>query len=94
MGEQGFASALFYTYVCISRDLLVENTGGNEELAKRTIAALTETALTVSPTGKQNSFASRAYATMRWPKSGKNNRVLWRRHFSSRYAIPIKFLRQ
>lgn len=60
MGEQGFASALFYTYVCISRDLLV---GGNEELAKRTIAALTETALTVSPTGKQNSFASRAYAT-------------------------------
>lgn len=25
MGEQGFASALFYTYVCISRDLLVEN---------------------------------------------------------------------
>lgn len=63
MGEQGFASALFYTYVCISRDLLVENLGGNEELAKRTIAALTETALTVSPTGKQNSFASRAYAT-------------------------------
>ncbi|WP_176509278.1 type I-E CRISPR-associated protein Cas7/Cse4/CasC [Salmonella enterica] len=63
MGEQGFASALFYTYVCISRDLLVETLGGNEELAKRTIAALTETALTVSPTGKQNSFASRAYAT-------------------------------
>jgi CRISPR system Cascade subunit CasC len=24
MGEQGFASALFYTYICISRDLLVE----------------------------------------------------------------------
>lgn len=63
MGEQGFASALFYTYICISRDLLIENLGGNEELAKRAIAALTETALTVSPTGKQNSFASRAYAT-------------------------------
>ena len=63
MGEQGFASALFYTYICISRDLLVDNLGGNEELAKRAIAALTETALTVSPTGKQNSFASRAYAS-------------------------------
>ncbi|HGY1228050.1 TPA: type I-E CRISPR-associated protein Cas7/Cse4/CasC [Citrobacter farmeri] len=63
MGEQGFASALFYTYICISRDLLIENLGGNEALAKRAIAALTETALTVSPTGKQNSFASRAYAT-------------------------------
>lgn len=63
MGEQGFASALFYTYVCISRDTLVENLGGNDELAKRAIRALTETALTVSPTGKQNSFASRAYAS-------------------------------
>lgn len=63
MGEQGFASALFYTYICISRDLLIQNLDGNEELAKRAIAALTETALTVSPTGKQNSFASRAYAS-------------------------------
>ncbi|CDQ52576.1 type I-E CRISPR-associated protein Cas7/Cse4/CasC [Klebsiella pneumoniae] len=71
MGEQGFASALFYTYLCISRDLLVENLGGNEELAKRAIAALTETALTVSPTGKQNSFASRAYATYALAEIGK-----------------------
>lgn len=63
MGEQGFASALFYTYICISRDLLIENLGGDETLAKRAIAALTETALTVSPTGKQNSYASRAYAS-------------------------------
>lgn len=71
MGEQGFASALFYTYICISRDLLVENLGGNEELAKRAIAALTETALTVSPTGKQNSFASRAYASYTLAEIGK-----------------------
>lgn len=71
MGEQGFASALFYTYICISRDLLVENLGGNEELAKRAIAALTETALTVSPTGKQNSFASRAYASYALAEIGK-----------------------
>ncbi|WP_158781807.1 type I-E CRISPR-associated protein Cas7/Cse4/CasC [Pantoea sp. BAV 3049] len=63
MGEQNFASALFYTYICISRDLLLENLGGNEELTDRAIAALTETAMTVSPTGKQNSFASRAYAS-------------------------------
>lgn len=63
MGEQGFASALFYTYICISRDLLLQNLDGNEELTNRAIAALTETAMTVSPTGKQNSFASRAYAS-------------------------------
>lgn len=70
MGEQGFASALFYTYICISRDLLVNNLDGDEELAKRAIAALTETALTVSPTGKQNSFASRAYASFALAERG------------------------
>ncbi|MBW7983478.1 type I-E CRISPR-associated protein Cas7/Cse4/CasC [Enterobacillus tribolii] len=70
MGEQGFASALFYTYICISRDLLLENLGGDEELMKRTLAALAKTALTVSPGGKQNSFASRAYATYALAESG------------------------
>ncbi|MBP2836970.1 type I-E CRISPR-associated protein Cas7/Cse4/CasC [Dickeya parazeae] len=63
MGEQGFASALFYQYICIDRDRLLENLSGDEALAQRTLRALGETALTVSPTGKQNSFASRAYAS-------------------------------
>lgn len=68
--------------------------GGNEELAKRTIAALTETALTVSPTGKQNSFASRAYATYALAEVGQKQPRSLAAAFSSRYAIPIKFLRQ
>jgi CRISPR system Cascade subunit CasC len=63
MGEQGFASALFYSYVCINRDLLLDNLNHDEALVAKTVRALTETALTVSPTGKQNSFASRAYAS-------------------------------
>ncbi|PXW43089.1 CRISPR-associated Cse4 family protein [Erwinia sp. AG740] len=63
MGEQGFASALFYQYICIDRDRLLENLSGDEALVQRTLRALGETALTVSPTGKQNSFASRAYAS-------------------------------
>ncbi|MBK4715936.1 MULTISPECIES: type I-E CRISPR-associated protein Cas7/Cse4/CasC [Tenebrionibacter/Tenebrionicola group] len=71
MGEQGFASALFYTYICISRDLLLENLDGNEELTARTIAALTQTAMTVSPGGKQNSFASRAYASYALVEKGE-----------------------
>lgn len=70
MGEQGFASALFYTYICISRDLLLQNLNGDEALTNRAIAALTETAMTVSPTGKQNSFASRAYASYVLAESG------------------------
>ncbi len=63
IGEAGFASALFYSYICINRTLLIENLGGNEELANKTIQALTEAAVKVSPAGKQNSFASRAYAS-------------------------------
>ncbi len=63
MGEQGFASALFYSYLCINRDLLLENLNHDEALVAKTVRALTETALTVSPTGKQNSFASRVYAS-------------------------------
>lgn len=62
MGETEFASGLFYIYICIDRDLLVKNVGGNEVLAKKALRALVEAAAKVSPTGKQNSFASRAYA--------------------------------
>lgn len=62
IGEQGFGSALYYTYLSLSRDLLLENLGGDEVLTQRAIAALLESAVKVSPSGKQNSFASRAYA--------------------------------
>ena len=63
LGERGFASALFYTYVCISRDLLLENLNGDEILVEKTLKALTESAAKVAPTGMQNSFASRAYTS-------------------------------
>ena len=62
MGEQGFGAGLFYLYVCLDCDLLKENLQGDSDLAGKTIRALTETAATVAPTGKQNSFASRAHA--------------------------------
>jgi CRISPR system Cascade subunit CasC len=60
IGEAGFGSGLFYLYICIDRDLLIRNLGGNEDLAKAGIAALIEAAATVGPRGKQASFASRA----------------------------------
>ena len=63
LGERGFASALFYTYVCISRDLLLENLNGDEILVEKTLKALTESTAKVAPTGMQNSFASRAYTS-------------------------------
>jgi CRISPR system Cascade subunit CasC len=63
IGETSFASALFYTYLCIDRDLLLKNLNNNQVLVNKALAALTEAAIKVSPTGKQNSFASRAYAS-------------------------------
>jgi len=63
LGETEFAAGLFYLYLCVNRDLLVENLGGDEILADDALRALTEAAVKVAPTGKQATFASRAYAS-------------------------------
>jgi len=68
LGETEFASGLFYEYVCINKTLLEENLGGGKnsdrkKLAATAIRALVESALKIAPSGKQNSFASRAYAS-------------------------------
>lgn len=70
IGETGFSAGLFYTYVCIDRDLLEKNLEGNQGLVNKTIAALTEAAIKVAPTGKQNSFGSRAYASYVMAETG------------------------
>lgn len=63
IGETEFGAGVFYLYLCINRDLLVGNLGGDQELAGKALAALVEAATKVAPNGKQNSFASRAYAS-------------------------------
>jgi CRISPR system Cascade subunit CasC len=50
-------------YVCIDRSELIENLQGDIALADKAIASLLHCAAQVSPTGKQNSFASRAHAS-------------------------------
>lgn len=62
IGEAGFGAGVFYLYLCINRELLIENLGGDKTLADKALVALTHAVTKVSPTGKQNSFASRAYA--------------------------------
>lgn len=62
IGETEFGAGLFYLYLCINRDELIKTIGENE-LANKSIAALIEAAAKVAPSGKQNSFASRAYAS-------------------------------
>lgn len=62
MGTTEFGAGLFYTYICINDTLLHDNLNGNGDLAKASVRALIEAATTVSPTGKQATFASRARA--------------------------------
>jgi CRISPR system Cascade subunit CasC len=63
IGESEFAAGLFYLYVCIDRDLLLENLRGDEALARKTLRSLAEAAAKIAPSGKQASYASRAYAS-------------------------------
>ena len=63
LGQTEFGAGVFYLYLCIDRDSLCKNLSDNRALADKTLAALIECAATVAPTGKQNSFASRARAS-------------------------------
>ncbi|MDE4907737.1 type I-E CRISPR-associated protein Cas7/Cse4/CasC [Methanogenium marinum] len=63
VGQAEFGAGVFYQYICINNELLKENLGGDAELTSRAIKALVEAAAKVPPSGKQNSYASRAYAS-------------------------------
>lgn len=63
IGVQEFGAGVFYLYASINADELVGNLASDKALAGTTAEAFVEAATTVSPRGKQNSFASRAYAT-------------------------------
>jgi CRISPR system Cascade subunit CasC len=62
LGTTEFGAALFYLYICVNRSLLLHNLDGDEVLAQKTLRGLVRAACLVSPTGKQNSFASRERA--------------------------------
>ena len=63
IGESGYGAGLFYLYLCINRELLKENLGGDGTLTRKALEALINAVTKVSPTGMQNSHASRAYAS-------------------------------
>ena len=63
IGVQEFGAGLFYLYACVDCDLLTRNLGGDRALAADAVDALVRAAATVSPRGKQASFASRARAS-------------------------------
>jgi len=57
LGEHAFGSGVYYLYACVNCDLLVENLGGDVELARKGVEALVRALATATPSGKQNSHA-------------------------------------
>jgi CRISPR system Cascade subunit CasC len=58
VNESMFASACFYKYFCIDWNQLVENLGGNKNLARLTVEQFLRGAALSVPSGKQTSFAA------------------------------------
>lgn len=85
IGETNFAAAVFYQYICINKDLLLDNLNGNTELAEKALSALIESITTVAPSGKQNSFGSRAFASYAMAEKGS----MQPRSLSVAYLRPV-----
>lgn len=86
IGERGYGAGLFYLYLCIDRELLKENLGGDEALTARSLEALVNAVTKVSPTGMQNSFASRAYASYVLAEKGNQQP----RSLAQAFLKPVK----
>ena len=86
IGEAAFGAGLFYLYICINREQLLESLNGDLPLRDQTLAAFLEAVTKVSPTGKQNSFASRAYASYVMAEKGDQQP----RSLSLAYLAPVK----
>ena len=86
IGERGYGAGLFYLYVCINRELLQANLGGDAALTAQALTALLHAITQVSPTGMQNSFGSRAYASYLLAEKGNQQP----RSLVQAYLKPIK----
>lgn len=86
LGEIAFGSGVFYQYVCVNLDLLVENLGGDRELAARGLEALARGLAQSTPRGKQNTFAHHPRAHYILAESGAQAP----RDLSGAFFSPIK----
>lgn len=58
LGTVEFGSATFYRYACVDLALLLDNLGGDLDLALRGLRAFLYASVFAAPTGKQNTFAA------------------------------------
>ncbi len=57
LGEHGMGSGVYYLYVCLDADLLIENLNGDKALAARGGEAMVHALAKATPKGMQNSYA-------------------------------------
>lgn len=86
LGESGFGSGIFYQYVCVNVDLLIENLAGDRELAAKGVEALARAVALATPTGKQNSYANRPRAYFLRAEAGSQQP----RDLTGAFFTPIK----
>lgn len=86
IGVRSYGAGLFYLYLCIDRELLKTNLGNDEALTTRALEALVNAVTKVSPSGMQNSFASRAYASYVLAEKGNQQP----RSLAQAFLKPIK----
>lgn len=86
LGETGYGSGIYYQYVCINCDLLVENLDGDRELAARGAEALARAVAQTTPRGKQNSFAHHPRAHLVLAEAGCQSP----RDLSGAFFAPVK----
>lgn len=86
IGELGFGAGVFYLYICIDRELLQKNLGGDAALTQKALSAFVQAVTKVSPIGKQNSFASRAFASFVLAEKGDQQP----RSLAQAFLKPIK----
>ena len=70
IGESELNSALFYGYVVVDRDLLLNNLGGDSQLARRVVSHLVKLIATVSPGAKLGPTAPYGYADWMMVEAG------------------------
>jgi CRISPR system Cascade subunit CasC len=86
LGESGFGSGIYYQYVCVNADLLIENLAGDVELAAKGAEALARAVAMATPTGKQNSYANRPRAYFIRAESGSQQP----RDLTGAFFTPVK----
>lgn len=86
VGEAGFGSGVYYLYVCIDTDRLVENLAGDRELARKALEAVTEAFATASPSGKRNSYSHHTRASYLRAEAGDQQP----RSLAAAFLNPVK----